>query len=45
MIDTFNCSPQQLAIWLSRLVEILRSQGGLTWHSFLQTVAGKNATI
>lgn len=45
MIDTFNCSPQQLAIWLSRLVEILRSQGGLTWHSFVQTVAGKTATI
>ncbi|MDT9177284.1 MAG: hypothetical protein P5702_07260 [Limnospira sp. PMC 1291.21] len=45
MIDTLNCSPQQLAIWLSRLVEILRSQGGLTWHSFVQTVAGKTAII
>ncbi|MFE1744051.1 SCP2 sterol-binding domain-containing protein [Coleofasciculus sp. H7-2] len=35
----------QLAQWLHRLVEILRSQGGSTWRDFVQTVSEKTAVI
>lgn len=36
---------EQLAQWLYRLVEILRSQGGSTWRRLIQTVSGKTAVI
>jgi hypothetical protein len=35
----------QLAQWLHRLVEILRTQGGSTWKALVQTVSGKTAVI
>ncbi|MFP4120141.1 hypothetical protein [Coleofasciculus sp.] len=36
---------EQLAQWLYRLVEILRSQGNSTWRRLVQTVSGKMAVI
>lgn len=35
----------QLAQWLHRLVEILRTQGGATWEALVETVDGKSAII
>jgi hypothetical protein len=35
----------QLAQWVHRLVEILRSQQGSTWRDLVQTVSGKNAVM
>jgi hypothetical protein len=35
----------QLAQWLHRLLEILRTQQGSTWRDLVQTVSGKTAVI
>lgn len=35
----------QLAQWLQRLVEVLRTQAGATWEALVQTVDGKTAVI
>ncbi|BAZ50619.1 hypothetical protein NIES4103_32360 [Nostoc sp. NIES-4103] len=35
----------QLAQWLHRLIETLRTQQGSTWRDLVQTVSGKNAVI
>lgn len=35
----------QLAQWLHRLVDALRTQQGSTWRDLVQTVSGKNAVI
>lgn len=45
MVETFDRPHQQLALWLNRLVEILRHQGGTTWETLARTVAGKTAAI
>jgi len=37
--------PTQLAQWLHRLVEILRTQEGSTWRDLVRTVSGKTAVI
>ncbi|HBL12215.1 MAG TPA: hypothetical protein DD379_12555 [Cyanobacteria bacterium UBA11162] len=45
MVNTSSERHEQLAQWLHRLVEILRSQGGSTWRSLVLTVSGKTAVM
>ncbi|MFP5273902.1 SCP2 sterol-binding domain-containing protein [Coleofasciculus sp.] len=45
MVYTSSQPNEQLAQWLYRLVDILRSQGGSTWRRLVQTVSGKTAVI
>ncbi|MDB9312199.1 hypothetical protein PN462_03720 [Spirulina sp. CS-785/01] len=40
-----NNRHQQLAQWILRLIEILRSQENATWQTLVRTVAGKRALM
>lgn len=45
MVNRSSESHEQLADWLHRLVEILRTQGGSTWRSLVLITSGKTAAI
>ncbi len=45
MTNTTRQRQEKLATWLSRLIEILRLQGGETWLALVQITSGKTAAI